>query len=132
MNAGHLDVEAYAKTDDTDAVVSLLSSNIGPLRSSDSPGDEPRIYQFADVYVVLWSGEGGFLSVWVRGSTTWPSCPALGRHLAAGLGCVVRCDPGNEFPEVSPYSNLFLEIEGDKERLVPWGSPHPDRTAFTP
>jgi hypothetical protein len=115
------DVEAYAKTSDIDAVVSLLSRSIGALRSSDSPEAGPRIYDAGSVSVVLWPREDGFLSVWVRGNTIWSSSPTLGRHLARELCCLVRCDPGDEFPDVSPYSNVFLEIEGGKESLVPWG-----------
>jgi hypothetical protein len=121
MNTEHLDIEAYAKTGDTDAVVSLLSRSIGHLRVGGAPEEEPLIYQSGSVSVVLQPSEDGFLSVWIRGCEAWPSCPALGRHLAKELGLVVRCDPGNEFPEVSPYSNVFLEIEGSDERLVPWG-----------
>jgi len=121
MNTEQYDIEVFAKTGNTNAVVSLLSRSIGPLTSSGSPDDEPQIYQHGSASVVLQFSEDGFLSVWVRGSTAWSSCCALGRHLAKELRCVVRCDPGNEFPEVSPYSNVFLEIKGDKESLVSWG-----------
>ena len=43
------------------------------------------------------------------------------RDAARELGCTVRCDPGQHFPEVSPHSPVFLEIVGDRETLVTWG-----------
>jgi hypothetical protein len=121
MNTDHRDVEAYVRIESANAVVSLLSRSVGHLRSSDSPTSWPRIYQHKGVSVVLQPSEDDFLSVWVRGSEVWSSCAALGRHLAKELRCVVRCDPETEFPKISPHSNVFLEIEGNKETLVPWG-----------
>lgn len=121
MNTELFDIEAYARTGSLGAVVSLMSRSIGPLELSGVPEDEPLIFQSGNVSVVLQPCEDGFLSVWVRGSAAWSSCSALGRHLAKELSCVVRCDPGNEFPEVSPYANVFLEIDGCNESLVPWG-----------
>jgi hypothetical protein len=121
MNTSHLDVEVYVKTGDSSAVVSLLSRSIGPLAPNSPPKSELQIYEFESVSVILQPSEDGFASVWVRGSGAWPSCPALGRHLARELRCIVRCDPEREFPEVDSHSNVFLEIDGDKEHLVPWG-----------
>jgi hypothetical protein len=121
MNTDHRDVEAYARIESASAVVSLLSRSIGPLTSSDSLTQWPQIYRHEGVSVVLQPSEDKFLSVWVRGSEVWASCAALGRHLAKELHCVVRCDPENEFPKVSPHSSVFLEIDGSKETLVSWG-----------
>ena len=117
------DVEAYARTADEPAVVALLSTVLGPLAEDDSlPGGGPRIFDAqGNITVVLQPSDGGYLSVWIRHSDHWPSSPALGRFLARHLRCVVRCDPEREFPEVSPYSDLFLQIDGDVESLVVWG-----------
>ena len=118
MNLDKHDVEAYAKTSDMGTVVSVLSRAIGAL-VIDCPADtDPMILKFQDTSVVLGRSEDGFLSVWVRGSHAWATSPALGRYLATALHCTVLCDPGCEFPEVSPYSSVFLQIENGRESLV--------------
>lgn len=121
MNFKLSEVEAYAKTSDTNTVISLLSSTIGTLTTDCSSGEHPMIYAFEDTTVVLEASDDGFLCVWIRGATMWPTASAFGRYLAAELDCVVRCDPGREFPAVSPYSNVFLQIERGAESFVAWG-----------
>jgi hypothetical protein len=121
MNAGADDIEIYAKTDFPGEVVSILSRSIGPLKSDGSSAEGLQIFRFESVSVVLQPSEDGFVSIWVRGSSAWSSCPALGRYLARELRCIVRCDPGCEFPDASPYSSTFLEINGDNESLISWG-----------
>lgn len=115
------DVEAYAKISDANAVVSLLSKAIGAMEVDASSPDDLRFYGFKSGTVILQEGQDGFLSVWVRGSNIWASSPSLARFLANELHCAVRCDPGLEFPEASPYSNVFLHIENQIESLVAWG-----------
>ncbi|WP_431256653.1 hypothetical protein ACQ86G_18315 [Roseateles chitinivorans] len=114
------DIEAYARTD-VSAVISVLSAALGPIASTDSLGEGVQFFEFEAAPVVVWESEDHFLSVSVGGAAPWTSCVALGRFLAERLPCAVRCDPTAEFPEVSPYSNVFLEIEGGRERLVAWG-----------
>ena len=116
-----MDVEAYVKTADRTAVILALSKCVGLLNLDGPPEGEAYIYQAEGVSAVLQPSEDGFLSVWVRGSSAWSSCATLGRYLANELRSIVCCDPGGEFPEVSPYSNVFLEMSGDGENLVPWG-----------
>ena len=114
-------VEAYVKPSEIGAVVSALSMAIGGLVTDSSSDAGLRIYTLQDTSAVLTESEDGFLSVWVRGTSGWPTSAALGRYLATALNCIVRCDPGREFPEVSPYSNIFLQIENGRESLVKWG-----------
>jgi hypothetical protein len=121
MSIGQVEVEVYVKTVDRTAVISALSKYVGLLSLCGSPEGGVYIYQAEGVSAVLQPSEDGFLSVWVRGNSDWSSCATLGRYLANELRSIVRCDPGGEFPEVSPYSNVFLEISGDGESLVPWG-----------
>lgn len=120
MPEEQLDIEAYAKAE-AGAVVSVLSKVIGPFGAADASGDDPMVFEFRGASVVVWAIEGGFLSVWVRGKTPWSTCVGLGRFLAKELHCTVRCDPGAEFPDLSPHANVFLEIEADSERLTAWG-----------
>jgi len=118
MNLDKHDVEAYAKTSDIGTVVSVLSRVIGALENDCPAGTDPMILKFQDTSVVLGQSEDGFLSVWIRGSHVWPTSPALGRYLATALHCTVLCDPGREFPAVSPYSSVFLQLENGRESLV--------------
>ncbi|NHZ89159.1 hypothetical protein F2P45_09035 [Massilia sp. CCM 8733] len=121
MTLTQLDIEAFAKTSDRDAVLALLATVIGPLeRDDDLPEDyDLRIYKSGGMIVVLQAMEDGLISVWVRGASPWPSSPALGRYLAAQLHCLVLCDPEAEYPEISQYADVFLQIEGDAESLIP-------------
>lgn len=120
MNNETSEVEVYVKAADFGKIISILSNKIGPLKSDESPIEDIGIYEFENVSVVLRSVYDELISVWVRGSLLWPSCPALGRLLAKELDCIVICDPEKEFPDVSPYSDIFLEIDGNNERLISW------------
>lgn len=120
MNTSPCEVEAYVKASGFHAVISLLSKVIGPLKTDDLSAGELQVYEYGGVKVLLQHSEEGFISVWVRGSELWPSSPAFGRYLAAELYCVVLCDPEHEFPEVSPHSSVFLQIEGNRESLITW------------
>lgn len=118
MNAH--EVEVYAQTNDAAAVVRALSQVVGTLAADGDAGEGFAFHVAGNVVVMLHRTQPGYLGVMVRGSDAWPSSPALGRFLAAALRCVVRCDPEHEYPEVSPYSVVFLEIDGDGERLITW------------
>jgi hypothetical protein len=50
----------------------------------------------------------------------WATAVDCGRQAARELGCVVRCEPGQYFPEVDPLSDAVLEIDGDTERIINW------------
>jgi hypothetical protein len=121
MSYRDVDVEAYVKTDDIGSIASLLSSSLGKLSEENLPEADLSIYRNEETTVLVQPSEDGFLSVAVRGTAPWGTCPALARHLARSLERVVRCDPGTEFPEISPYSNTFLQIVGGKESFVSWG-----------
>ncbi len=121
MKVGSRDIEAYAEISDERAIVSLLSKAVGELQLDASQAANLRIYEHNGISVVVQPSEDGFVSVWIRGSTPWSSSPVLGRYLASNLRCTVHCDPEDEFPEISPHSNVFLQIKGDSENLVAWG-----------
>ena len=115
------DTEAYVQTSSVNAVASFLSASLGSLTAEPHPEADIYFFETENTTVVVQPSEAGFLSVSVRGISPWHTCPALGRHLAQGLQCTVRCDPGTEFPAISPYSNIFLQIEGGSESFVSWG-----------
>lgn len=113
-------VEAYVNASDMGAVVAALSIAIGAPAAESASDVGLKMYTLQDTSAVLSESEDGFLSVWVRGTSAWPTSAALGRYLANELNCIVRCDPGREFPDVSPYSSIFLQIERGRESLVTW------------
>lgn len=64
----------------------------------------------------------GLLLPW--GGALWASEPDAARAAAKALGCVVRCEPGPEFPEVDRWADILFEVDGgaqgaSAERLVP-------------
>lgn len=74
--------------------------------------------------VVLTPGvEGGpFLSVWFNTpARPWATDAECARAAARDLGCVVRCDPSREHPELPPGADVWLELSDGVERLVAWG-----------
>jgi hypothetical protein len=62
--------------------------------------------------------QDSYLSVWLKGSDHWKKYVELGRILSKYLNLPVRCDPGAEYPRVSPHLNIFLEISKGAEKLV--------------
>jgi hypothetical protein len=120
MSTEQPDIEAFAKTSDVSSLMSALSAAIGEPQVKPWMNEELKIYECKDLLVVLHPSQDDFLGVWIRGRSPWPSSPALARHLADRLRCVVRCDPGAMYPEVDPLSDVFLEIEGHRESLVTW------------
>lgn len=116
-----VDIEAYVQTTDLAAIVSVLSSPVGEL--APDPADPPdfKSYSNGAVILIVQPSEDGFLSVWLRGCNIWPSCAHLARYLSKQLACQARCDPGDEYPQVSPHSNIFLQVENGNESLVAWG-----------
>lgn len=114
------EVAAYAGTADAGAVIAAVSGVVGVLTVDDVGVDSVSLYTSGDIVLVLRDGADGFLDVAVYGSDAWTSLIAFARFLAKALHCTVRCDPGDAFPQVSPYSSVFLQIDGNAECLVDW------------
>ncbi|UOD27949.1 hypothetical protein INH39_21000 [Massilia violaceinigra] len=116
------DIEAFVKTSDPGAVLSLLATVTGPLVNVDDPPDDHylHIYESGAIILMFSAMDDGFLSVWMNAASPWPSSPALARFLAAHLQCIVRCDPESDYPDVPWYSDVFLHIEGGVETLFSW------------
>lgn len=114
------DLGAYVLGPNREQVLSLLSARIGAFVLEYASDDGTAMYGCGDVVVTLSEGGDGFLSVYLVRCRLWPGDVAFARYLAQALDCVVRCDPGAEYPEVSPLAPVFLEIRGDGERLVVW------------
>jgi hypothetical protein len=121
MNDSQCEVEAFVRTDDLCAISKHIESMIGEVQDDGQRAGAAWVFANATASLVLQPSQDGYTSVWVRGSTRWPSSPAFARFLSARLRCAVRCDPESEYPDVSPYSDVFLHIEDEIEGLVDWG-----------
>jgi hypothetical protein len=114
-------VEAYVNTRDTAAILNVLSTRIGRLSFHSRIDDDWERYAHDAVTVDIKKGmQHGFTSVQTVGSHEWRNDVDLARFLSAKLMCTALCDPGSEFPEVDPYSDIFLEVSNDVERLIEW------------
>jgi hypothetical protein len=116
------DIEIYIEGNETDQIVSFLNRAIGAL-SFDSEIDEGHIlYTYNDAKILINSGiQDGYISVYLKGVKNWKSDVEFARCIVSALEVTVRCDPGGEYPAVSPYSNTFVEISRQGENLVEWG-----------
>lgn len=116
------DVEVYIRDCTVERAVAWIRSAIGPLAGPFEAGSSV-VYHLTGGAVVLTSsvGDGRFLSVWFNTPIRpWLSDVECARAAARDLGCVVRCDPGAARPDISPYSDAFLEIDGEAESIVVW------------
>lgn len=91
---------------------------IGPLEKPEEAGDS-TIYPGPIGPTIVTPVQDGFVSVCFNTSLTpWETDVDCARQAARELKCTVRCDPGQHFPEVHPASDIFLEINGETERLI--------------
>ena len=115
------DIEAFIRATDEAPLIALLSSTLGGLVPDTNNSLDVRIYTSENATLVLMPSENEFLSVWLRGATPWRSHVDFARFLSGALDCQARCDPGSEHPEISPYSDVFLDVHRGVEKLVTWG-----------
>ena len=117
------DIEIYVSDIGHDRLVTWVESRLGAMSPLDRFADV-TVYESTCGVVVITPGiEGGpFTSVWFTSpDAPWASDVDCARAAAADLECVVRCEPGEAFPEVSPFADVFFESNGQSESLVLWG-----------
>lgn len=113
-----IDVEAYVFGLPIEVVVAAISTAIGALGSPEVI-EEIQIYNVNECILVVQSGSyGNSVSYFLRNCDYWETDVEFARFLAEEVGARILCDPGSSFPEVSPYSDTFLELENGKESLV--------------
>lgn len=113
------DLGAYVLGPSHEQVLALLSARIGAF-VPEYADEDTAMYGCGEIVLTLSESVDGFLSVYLARSRLWPDDVAFARYLAQALACVVRCDPGAAYPEISPYSPVFLEVSGSGESLVTW------------
>jgi hypothetical protein len=65
--------------------------------------------------------DGPFDGVWIPwGRSLWATDLACARQAARALDCVVRCEPGADYPEADRSADLYVELQGGAERLGAW------------
>ncbi len=116
------EIEIYVRGCALEPLLAFVRSLVGPLREPHDAG-AALIYATASGSVTVTPSieDGPFMGVCI--SPPPANCASdvdCARMAARELGCVVRCDPGLEFPQVPEWSDTFLEIEGAQERLVEW------------
>lgn len=116
-----MSVDAYVFGADPDSVARIISTAIGSPFTCECVADF-RFYEIAECQLVVNPGEDGYFSYSLVDCNLWGNDVEFARFLARSTCQSVRCDPGSTFPEVSPYSDTFLQIENGLESLIEWGS----------
>jgi len=112
-------VDAYVFVAEPDSVAEVVAAAVGSPYSCERVGDF-WFYTIAGCQLVTNPSEGGYFCFSLIDCDLWESDVEFARFLASATGRSVRCDPGSAFPEVSPYSDTFLQIENGNESLVDW------------
>ncbi len=111
------DVEAFVFGPSLEVVVAAIGTAIGTLAPEDVL-EGIHFYKVNESILVAQSSYAGSISYYLRNCDYWETDVDFARFLAKEVGGRVLCDPGSKFPEVSPYSDTFLEIEDGKESLI--------------
>jgi len=112
------DIEIYVKGCPNDVLVAWIEKIFGKLKRV--PDTSYMIIYDSEVCrIIITPSDYSFTSVnFCSAETPWATHVDCGRQAVRDLNCIVHCDPGQNFPEVDPLSDIFLEISADGERLV--------------
>ena len=116
------EIEIFIQDCPLDRALAWVQTLLGPLTG---PFDDigMGIYHLPLGSIVFTPGvaRGRFLSVWFNTPMRpWDTDIDCARAAAVEFNLVVRCDPGQAYPELSKHSDQFLEITGNEERIVDW------------
>lgn len=99
-------------------VVKWISSVVGPLNEDTRIGNHVFIYSCSLGKVIVTSNdEDSFVEVTFFTPGIWKTGAECARQAARELRCKAHCDPGADYPEVDPYSDVMLEIDATKEPI---------------
>ena len=113
-------IEIYIRDCPMDRLLAWLESVVGPLRPTvDTDGIVVYATAVGPVIITPAVADGTFVGVCFNSpNTPWDTDVDCARQASRELQCVVRCDPGEHFPDVDPLSDVFLEIADGAEKLV--------------
>lgn len=117
---GAVDIEIYVRDCSLAEIRTWLQSVFGPLSDFVESG-AGLTCQSSSVGFIITPGidVGLYTSIWFSAvGTPWRTHLDCARQAARQIGVTVRCDPGLEYAEVHPYSDVLLEITSGTERLV--------------
>ena len=81
-------------------------------------GNDVLIYSCSLGKVIVTSNdEDSFVEASFLTSGLWKTSAECARQAARELRCKVHCDPGADYPEVDPYSDVMLEIDATTEPI---------------
>lgn len=116
------DIEIYLKECPMDKLVEWLTSLFGNIEPPLEAGDSEVFHSSIGPIIITPTIEDSeFISVWFNTpNSPWLTDVECARQASIDLKCIVRCNPGQHFPEVPAQSDLVLEIENKVESLVVW------------
>ena len=99
-------------------VVKWISSVVGLLNEDTRIGNDVFIYSCSFGKVIVTSNdEDSFVEVSFHTPGIWKTGAECARQAARELRCKVHCDPGADYPEVNPHSDVMLEIDATTEPI---------------
>jgi hypothetical protein len=114
-------IEVYIAGDDTAPLLAFLENRVGTLSFESTIVDGYDQYSCGNIKVFIHKEiDGTYISVYIIGAVNWSSDIDLARDIAKNLDVIVRCDPGEAYPNVSPHSSIFVEVSREGEHLVAW------------
>ncbi len=110
---------AYVFGSEIDDVLEEISSVLGKLVFVERI-EEYQFYDIGSYRLTVEPSASGFTSFMIARCEIWQNDVELARFLGKTIRRRIRCDPGVTFPEVNPYSDVFLQIEDGQEELINW------------
>ena len=120
-------VEIFLRGCPEDRLVAWLASVAGAARLDwTRDGVKGFATDRGPVVLTLRMEDGPFDGLWVPwGTSVWANDLACARAAARALRCVVRCEPGPDWPDADPDEDLYVELDGASERLGAWDDDPP-------
>jgi len=99
-------------------VVKWIGSVVGTLDEDTRIGDDVFIYSCPlGKVIVTANNEDSFVEVSFGTPGIWKTGAECARQAARELRCKVHCDPGADYPEVDPLSDVMLEIDATTDPI---------------
>jgi hypothetical protein len=129
------DIQIYIRDCPPERLIGWLESVVGPLDDPE-PAGSAVVHRSSNGSVVVTPRieDGPFVSVWFNTpGSPWATDVDCARQAARELGYVVRCCPGQHFPDVPWWaSDRFLEIANGVEKTISWEYAERDTTVGRP